>query len=316
MSNKGKLIALVVVSILLAAAFIFIDLGSNWDYALSRRLKKVYAIILTGATIAFATVVFQTITNNRILTPSIIGLDSLYLLIQTFLIFVFGSMSFAITNENINFIVSVILMVIFASFLYKILFRGNGENIYFLLLVGIIFGTFFRSISEFMQVLIDPNEFMVVQDRMFASFNNVKTDLLLISTVLVILVALYSLRLIKYLDVLSLGKDQAINLGVDYDYIVKRLLIVIAVLISISTALVGPIIFLGLLVANVAYQFLNTYKHSILIIGSIFISIIALVGGQFIVERVFTFDTTLSVIVNFIGGVYFIYLLLKERKSW
>ena len=316
MSNKGKLIALVVVSILLAAAFIFIDLGSNWDYALPRRLKKVYAIILTGATIAFATVVFQTITNNRILTPSIIGLDSLYLLIQTFLIFVFGSMSFAITNENINFIVSVILMVIFASFLYKILFRGNGENIYFLLLVGIIFGTFFRSISEFMQVLIDPNEFMVVQDRMFASFNNVKTDLLLISTVLVILVALYSLRLIKYLDVLSLGKDQAINLGVDYDYIVKRLLIVIAVLISISTALVGPITFLGLLVANVAYQFLNTYKHSILIIGSIFISIIALVGGQFIVERVFTFDTTLSVIVNFIGGVYFIYLLLKERKSW
>ncbi|MCM3588421.1 iron chelate uptake ABC transporter family permease subunit [Mesobacillus maritimus] len=316
MSNKGKLVALVVVSILLAAAFIFIDLGSNWDYALPRRLKKVYAIILTGATIAFATVVFQTITNNRILTPSIIGLDSLYLLIQTFLIFVFGSMSFAITNENINFIVSVILMVIFASFLYKILFRGNGENIYFLLLVGIIFGTFFRSISEFMQVLIDPNEFMVVQDRMFASFNNVKTDLLLISTVLVILVALYSLRLIKYLDVLSLGKDQAINLGVDYDYIVKRLLIVIAVLISISTALVGPITFLGLLVANVAYQFLNTYKHSILIIGSIFISIIALVGGQFIVERVFTFDTTLSVIVNFIGGVYFIYLLLKERKSW
>jgi len=167
-----------------------------------------------------------------------------------------------------------------------------------------------------MQVLIDPNEFMVVQDRMFASFNNVKTDLLLIATIAVILVSLYSVKLIRYLDVLSLGKDQAVNLGVDYDYVVKRLLVVIAILVSISTALVGPITFLGLLVANVAYQFLNTYRHSYLIIGSVFISIIALLGGQLIVERVFTFDTTLSVIVNFVGGVYFIYLLLKESKSW
>jgi iron complex transport system permease protein len=316
MSNKSKLVVLVVLSLLLTAAFVFVDLGNNWDYALPRRLKKVYAIILTGATIAFSTLVFQTITNNRILTPSIIGLDSLYLLIQTFLIFVFGSMSFLITNENINFLISVVLMVLFASLLYKMLFRGNGENIYFLLLVGIIFGTFFGSISQFMQVLIDPNEFMLVQDRMFASFNNVKTDLLLIATVAVILVGLYSMRLIKYLDVLSLGKDQAVNLGIDYDSVVKRLLIIIAILVSISTALVGPITFLGLLVANVAHQFFNTYKHSYLIIGSIFISIIALVGGQLIVERVFTFDTTLSVIVNFIGGVYFIYLLLKESKSW
>ncbi|MBM4760685.1 iron chelate uptake ABC transporter family permease subunit [Bacillus sp. B15-48] len=317
MSNKSKLIILVIITVVLAAAFIFIDLGNNWDYTLPRRLKKVYAIILTGATIAFSTVVFQTITNNRILTPSIIGLDSLYLLIQTFLIFVFGSMSFTMTNPNVNFLISVALMVLFASLLYKLLFRGNGENnIYFLLLVGIIFGTFFRSISEFMQVLIDPNEFMLVQDRMFASFNNVKTELLLIATIAVILVALYSIRFIKYLDVLSLGKDQAVNLGIDYNHVVKRLLVIIAILVSISTALVGPITFLGLLVANVAYQFLNTYKHSLLIIGSIFISIIALVGGQLIVERVFTFDTTLSVIVNFVGGVYFIYLLLKESKSW
>ncbi|HLR71870.1 MAG TPA: iron ABC transporter permease, partial [Pseudogracilibacillus sp.] len=45
-------------------------------------------------------------------------------------------------------------------------------------------------------------------------------------------------------------------------------------------------------------------------------SVIALLGGQFIVEKVFTFQTTLSVIINFVGGIYFIYLLLKENKSW
>ena len=276
---------------------------------------KILAIVLTGSAIAFSTVVFQTITNNRILTPSIIGLDSLYLLIQTFIIFAFGSTHLTLMNKHVNFIISVVLMVIFALLLYHFLFKKEGQNIYFLLLIGLIFGIFFNSLSEFMQVLIDPNEFQIVQDRMFASFNNVNTDLLYISALLMLIAILYFLKFAKYLDVLSLGKEHAINLGVEYDYVVKQLLIVIAILISIATVLVGPITFLGLLVANVAYQFLKTYRHRVIIFGAILISVIALVGGQLIVERVFTFSTTISVIINFIGGVYFIYLLLKESRA-
>ncbi len=114
---------------------------------------------------------------------------------------------------------------------------------------------------------------------------------------------------------MSLGRDTAINLGVPYDSIVKKMLVIVAVFISISTALVGPITFFGLIVANLSYQFFKTYKHTTLITGAILMSVIALVGGQWVVERVFTFSTTLSVIINFIGGVYFIYLLLKERKA-
>ncbi|MBT2687697.1 iron chelate uptake ABC transporter family permease subunit [Bacillus sp. ISL-47] len=317
MSKQAKIGILAGVSIILILGFLFIDLGSNWDYALPKRGKKVLAIILTGGVIAFSTMIFQTITNNRILTPSIIGLDSLYMLIQTFLIFVLGSMNETVMNKNINFIISVGLMVLFAGLLYRILFKKEGgQNIYFLLLVGIIFGTFFQSISSFMEVLIDPNEFMIVQDRMFASFNNVNTDLLIIAVVLITLTGMYFYRFAKYLDVLSLGKEQAVNLGVDYDYVVKRLLIIVAILVSIATALIGPITFLGLLVANVAHEFMKTFQHKYLILGSILISIIALVGGQLIVERVFSFSTTLSVIINFAGGVYFIYLLLKENKTW
>ncbi|SDK06423.1 iron chelate uptake ABC transporter family permease subunit [Sediminibacillus albus] len=316
MSNRIKLVILAVLSFLLVAAFLFFDLGSNWGYILPRRATKILAIVLTGSVIAFSTIIFQTITNNRILTPSIIGLDSLYLLIQTFIIFVFGSNSAMVLNKNVNFLISVGLMVIFAGILYKLLFKRSDQNIYFLLLVGLIFGTFFGSLSSFMQVLIDPNEFFIVQNKMFASFNNVNTDLLTISFVLVLLVAVYFWRFTKYLDVMALGKEQAINLGVDYNYVVKRMLVIIAILVSISTALVGPITFLGLLVANVAHEFLKTYRHRFLIAGSVLISIVALVGGQLIVERIFTFSTTLSVIVNFVGGVYFIYLLLKESKAW
>ncbi|MGY3718142.1 iron chelate uptake ABC transporter family permease subunit [Sutcliffiella cohnii] len=315
MQLKWKISGLIIVSVALILTYLFIGLGSNWGYVLPRRGMKILAIVITGGTIAISTVVFQTITNNRILTPSLLGLDNLYILIQTFIIFLFGSTSFLLINKNVNFIISILLMVLFSLVFYKILFKREGNNIYFLLLVGIIFGTLFDSASTFMQVLIDPNEFMVVQDRMFASFNNVQTDLIFIAIGVLVLVGLYFMKFANYLDVLSLGKDEAINLGVDYDYAVKRLLIVIAILVSISTALVGPIIFLGLLVANVSYEFLKTYKHKYLLIGSVFISIIALVGGQLVVERVFTFSTTLSVIINFIGGVYFIYLLLRGTKK-
>ncbi|ALS21392.1 MULTISPECIES: iron chelate uptake ABC transporter family permease subunit [Paenibacillus] len=316
MAYRGKLGFLAMAAVLLVILYLFIDAGSNWDYVLPRRLKKILAIMLTGAAIAFSTVVFQTITNNRILTPSMIGLDSLYLLVQTSVVYLFGATTLTMMNSNVQFLISVGAMILFAGVLYKFLFRKEGQHIYFLLLVGFIFGTLFSNLSSFMEMLIDPNEFMVVQDRMFASFNNINTDLLLISFLVVLATAVYFMKYAKFLDVLSLGKEHAVNLGIPYDLVVKRLLIIVAVLISISTALVGPITFLGLLVVNIVHQFIQTYRHTYLISGSILVSVIALAGGQLIVERVFTFSTTLSVIINFIGGVYFIYLLLKENKSW
>lgn len=316
MSNRNKLLILSIAAITLISIFLFYQTGGNWDYILPRRITKILAIILTGYSIAVSTVIFQTITNNRILTPSILGLDSLYLLVQTVIIFIFGSIHVAVMNPNINFILSIVFMVLFTSILYKILFKKEGNNnIYFLLLVGLIFGTFFQSISSFMQVLIDPNEFLIVQDKMFASFNNVQVELLVFAGVLVILLSLYLFRFFKYLDVLGLGRDEAVNLGVPYDRVVKQLLIVVAIFISIATALVGPITFLGLLVVNIAYEMFKTYKHSYLLAGSSLISIVVLVGGLLLVERVFTFSTTLSVIINFIGGTYFLYLLLKGSKS-
>lgn len=316
MNYKTKTWLLAALSVIFICLFLFTDITGNWEYILERRTYKFAAIILTGVSIALATVVFQTITQNRILTPSILGLDSLYMLINTFIIFVFGSTTLTSTDKNIQFIVIVAIMILFSGLLYKLLFKRNEQNIYFLLLIGFIIGTFFDSFSSFMQVLIDPNEFQIVQDRMFASFNNINTDVLLLATVLIILTLLLFLRFFKYLDVLALGRDHAINLGVDFDYVVKRLLVIVAILISISTALVGPITFLGLLVSNLAYEFLKTYRHSYLLLGASLISVVALVGGQLVVERIFTFSTTLSVIINFIGGVYFIYLLLKENRSW
>ncbi|KXZ12632.1 iron ABC transporter permease [Bacillus nakamurai] len=315
MSHNKKITLLAALAMLCIGLFLFYGLG-NWEYSLPRRCSKVLAMMLTGGAIAFSTVIFQTITNNRILTPGILGLDSLYMLIQTVIVFLFGSMNIVMMNKNLNFVISVGLMVLLSLLLYQLMFKGEGRNVFFLLLVGVVFGTLFNSLSSFMQMLIDPNEFQVVQDKMFASFNNINTDLLGFAGLIFLLTGIYVWRFTRFFDVLSLGREHAVNLGIEYDKLVKQMLIVVAILVSVSTALVGPIMFLGLLVVNLAREFLKTYKHTYLIAGSVLISMIALIGGQFVVEKVFTFSTTLSVIINFAGGIYFIYLLLKENKSW
>ncbi|HHV39595.1 MAG TPA: iron chelate uptake ABC transporter family permease subunit [Tepidimicrobium sp.] len=301
---------------ILIALFILIGLNSrNWQYALSRRIPEVIGIVLTGSSIAFSSMIFQTITNNRILTPSVLGLDFLYIFIQTLIVFIFGSSTLIRTNEKLNFLLAVGSMALFSVILFRILFKREGSNIFFLLLFGMVFGTFFQSLSSFMQMIIDPNEFMVIQNRMFASFNNINTDILWLALFIMVATMGYTYRFLAKLDTLSLGRENAINLGVEYDEVVRSLLIIVSILVSVSTALVGPITFLGLLVVNITRGFLNTYKHSYLLSGSMLISSITLVGGQLIAGRIINFATPISVIINFIGGIYLIYILLREAKA-
>ncbi|WP_300903065.1 iron chelate uptake ABC transporter family permease subunit [uncultured Clostridium sp.] len=313
--DKKSIFILSILTLVLVVAFLFIGVNNvNFKYALYRRIPKIYAIILTGGAIGFSSLIFQTVTNNRILTPSILGIDSLYVLLQTSVVFLLGSSSVIISDGNINFIITISAMLLFSSLIYKFIFKKSSKNIFTLLLVGVVCGTLFESLTTFMQVLIDPVEFQVVQDKMQASFNNVNTDLLFISSIVIIICIGYVYDYLKILDVMSLGREQAINLGVDYDKIMKKMLVVIVLLTSVATALVGPITFLGLLVVNISRQLISSYKHSMLGIATILISVIALIGGQLLVEQLMDFGVSVSVIINFIGGIYFIYLVMKERN--
>ncbi len=313
--DKRSIIILSVLLLVLVSSFLFIGVNNiNFKYALYRRIPKIYAMILTGGAIGFSSLIFQTVTNNRILTPSILGIDSLYVLLQTTVVFLLGSSSAIMSNGNINFIISIVAMLLFSSLMYKFIFKKGSKNIFTLLLVGVVCGTLFESLTTFMQVLIDPVEFQMVQDKMQASFNNIKTDLLFISSIVIIVCIGYVYDYLKILDVMALGRDEAINLGVDYDKMVKKILVVVVLLTSVATALVGPITFLGLLVVNIARQLITTYKHSVLGITTILISAIALIGGQLLVEQLMDFGVSVSIIINFIGGIYFIYLVMKERN--
>ncbi|EAH8148911.1 iron chelate uptake ABC transporter family permease subunit [Campylobacter coli] len=310
---RKKILILAFLTLIMALVFIFAGLKDFDEYALKNRFLQIAAIVIVAICIAVSTVIFQTLCNNKILTPAIIGLDSLYMLLQSALIFSLGSANLSVYKNDINFLITLVCMVVFSLGLYKILFSSD-KSIYLIMLLGLIFGTLFSTLSSFFEILIDPDEFMVIQGRMFASFDNVAFDVLALAYIVTLLSFVWIFRYMKFLDPLSLGKDLSINLGINYQKISKHLMIIIAILTSISTALVGPITFLGLLVVNITYELFKSSKHSILLLACVLISILALLGGVFFVSRVFDYNTTISVIINFLGGIYFIYLVLKGNK--
>lgn len=310
---RKKILILAFLTLIMTLVFIFVGLKDFDEYALKNRFLQIAAIVIVAICIAVSTVIFQTLCNNKILTPAIIGLDSLYMLLQSALIFSLGSANLSVYKNDINFLITLACMVVFSLGLYKILFSSD-KSIYLIMLLGLIFGTLFSTLSSFFEILIDPDEFMVIQGRMFASFDNVAFDVLALAYIVTLLSFVWIFRYMKFLDPLSLGKDLSINLGINYQKISKHLMIIIAILTSISTALVGPITFLGLLVVNITYELFKSSKHSILLLTCVLISILALLGGVFFVSRVFDYNTTISVIINFLGGIYFIYLVLKGNK--
>lgn len=316
LKNRTKLIILFLA--VMAATALFLGYGltqKNLGYFLPLRLKKLAAIALVSYSVGSSSVVFQTITGNRILTPGVMGLDSLYLFVQTVIVFFFQPRSLMALRGNMNFLVSVAVMVGLSWLLYLLLFHGEQKNIYFLLLAGMVLGRLFGGMASFMQVLLDPNEFEVLQGKMFASFSNINTGLLGITAAVCAVCWLATRKDKRKFDVLALGADTAVSLGVDYRRLVRKHLMIVSVLISVSTALVGPITFLGLLVVSLARQLTDTYRHRELIRGACLLSMCFLICGLFIVEKVFAMGTTLSVIINFTGGIYFLYYMMKQGKA-
>lgn len=314
LSPKKRLALVTTLAVAVVACFMLIGAGGNWDFVLPFRGAKLAAMLLVAYAIAVSSVLFQSITHNRILTPSIMGFDALYLLIQAVIVFSLGIDPLTETgNPNLRFAFEVIMMTGFACLLFKALFNGAAHSLHLMLLAGIVFGLLFRSLSGFVMRLIDPNEFMVLQDRMFASFNAIQTGLLWVSAAAIGLASVLAWRLRHQYDVLSLGREIAVNLGIDYRRTVMLTLALIAVMVSVSTALVGPVTFFGLLVSNLAYVTAGSDKHKYLLPMAVLWGVVFLVGGQVLLERVLELNATVSVVIEFVGGILFLFLITRRK---
>ena len=317
-SNHRKLMVLALLALLCAAGYLLVEVNFGntkllW-YAMKLRTPKLLAMLLTAFAIGGASIVFQSIINNTIVTPCLLGMNSLYTLIHTAVVFFLGSGSLIAANANLSFAVDVVLMGLTATVIYSWIFKKTRHNVLYVLLVGTVLTSFFGSIQTTLTRVMDPNEYDTLLTSLVASFSNINSEILLFSALLLAGITFALRKELALLDVLTLGKDQAINLGVDYDRCIRRLLLGVTLCIAVATAMVGPISFLGLIIANLSRQFLRTYRHSQLILGSALFGMAVLVGGQLIVEHVYTYAVPVSVFITVGGGLYFLYLLLTRKK--
>lgn len=311
-SPARRLWLLSALALMVIVIFMTIKLGSNLQYILVHRGLTLATMLLVAFAASTSTLLFQTVTNNRILTPSIMGFETLFVLIQTLIIFVFGAKGIPWVGISGKFICEALLLVLFSAVLYRWLFLGRRDNLHLVLLVGIICGTLFRSASSLMQRLLTPTEFAVLQGRMFATFTRAAPELIALTALIVIAVTITIWRRRFVLDVLALGRNSAVNLGINFNRSVTLILLLVSVLVAVSTALVGPLTFLGFMVANLAYLVAGSSQHRILLPTAFLLGVISLVGGQLVLEHLLNMAGALSVVIEFIGGTLFILLLLKK----
>ncbi len=319
LSNTVKLIILVVLAVAAVACFMLIGLNfakaSYVRYSMKLRAPKVIAMLIAAFAIGAASIVFQTIISNRIVTPCLLGMNSLYTLTHVSLVFVVGTSSVLITNSNIAFAIDLVIMVVVAFFIYGIMFKKTNYNILYILLIGTVLASLFSSIQSTLVMIMDPTDYEVTLQSLVASFQNIDSSIMIMAVCILALVAGLLFKDIRVLDVMSLGKAQAINLGVNFDKSVNRLLLGVTAYIAVATAMVGPISFLGLIIANLAREFLRTFRHLQLILASSLFGIIVLAFGELLVEQVFGYSVPISVFISLIGGGYFLYLIIRQPKQ-
>lgn len=318
-ANRKKLLSLFILVLLASVLYMLVEVNfaneKLFNYAMKIRTPKLIVMLIAAFAIGGASIVFQSIINNTIVTPCLLGMNSLYSLIHTAVVFFVGSGSVLAVNANLSFVVDLLLMGLIATIIYSYLFKKTNHNVLYVLLIGTVLTSFFTSIQTTLTRVMDPNEYDTLLTSLVASFNNINSEIIVLSLVLLAALLFWLRKDLALLDVITLGKHQAINLGVDYDRCIRRLLLGVTLCIAVATAMVGPISFLGLIIANLSRQLLKTYRHSQLILGSTFFGMIVLVGGQMIVEHIFTYSVPISVFITVSGGLYFLYLLLKSRRA-
>lgn len=276
-----------------------------------RRQNAIIAMLIAATCHAFSTLLFQTITNNRIITPSLLGFEAVYSTINTATMYFLGINSFIAISGMTFYLSQIGIMVLISLILFSTLLKKD-RGVDFLLLVGIIMGQGLRSVSAFMRRLLSPSEFDILQAKLFASVNNSDSSYFLISAILVLLVVGIIFSKSSKLNVIGLGSSASTNLGIDYKKSVIYSLIGISILMSVSTALVGPMNFFGFIIVSLTYEFANTYDHKYLFMMTLFLAFFILTTSYFIMNHIFNANGVVSILIELVGGLYFIYIVFRK----
>ncbi len=280
------------------------------------RLPRALLAGIVGACLSLAGLGFQAISRNPLADPSILGVSSgaSFGLMVAMLLGVAGPTS----NPAVTTLFAFVGALLAALLVYAIARVDGRLPMATLLLSGVIVGLFFTSCVMLATVLLAAAELQGVVLWLMGNLGPASTGSLGVLAVVLGIGVAALLREAPRLNVLALGEEQALQLGVEAER-VKRVVFVAASLITgaaISAA--GSIGFVGLIVPHAARLLLGPDNRNLVpmsvLLGAAFL-ILADLGARTVAVAT---ELPVGVITSFCGAPLFVYLLRRRRgaESW
>ncbi|MBI4721716.1 MAG: iron chelate uptake ABC transporter family permease subunit [Candidatus Stahlbacteria bacterium] len=184
-----------------------------------------------------------------------------------------------------------------------------------LLLSGIVVGTFTGSLVMLMMTLASKGLEQIIyllMGHLGMMFGLIGFKIFCIVFIVSIILLLLILRRARELNILSLGEEEAMTMGVDVERIKREIFILTSALIGLCVAFCGAIGFIGLMVPHITRKLVGP-DHRILLIVSPFIGVILILLADIVARNTLAFELPVGVITSLMGVPFFIWLLRRQK---
>ena len=272
------------------------------------RFPRLIMGIIAGGGLSVAGLLMQTLFNNPLAGPNILGINS-----GASLFVAFSLMSgVPFFSSDFGTIISALLGA-FAFGLLILAFSMVVKSNVSLLLIGIMLGSFTGAFVSILQAVSNPEDLKMFIMWAMGSLQQVEFSQLPIIFIFFLAGLISCLFVVKSLNTLVLGENQALMLGIKVKYIRIFLIAITAILTGLITAFCGPIAFVGLAVPNIVKLLFKTQSHRTLLIGSLLVGSIFLLICDIFVQLVeSTIHIPINAITSIIGAPFVIVIVLKR----
>lgn len=270
------------------------------------RLPRIIMSLLIGMMLASSGAVVQTVFQNPLADPYIIGIAASA---------TFGAVIAFVLNlpDFMYGILAFITCLASTLLIFKMAKKGNKINVATLLIVGIAVSSFLGAFTSFAMYLIGEDSFKITMWMMGYLGNATwKRVIFILIPLILSLIYFYSKR--HELDALLSGDEEAHSLGVDVNKLKVRTLTVSALIVAFSVAFSGMIGFVGLIVPHTIRMIVgpsNTKMLPSTILAGGFFLLICDTFGRIILAPV---EIPIGVITAFFGAPFFLYLALRNKR--
>lgn len=276
------------------------------------RLPRIILAVLTGSLLSMAGAVYQAIFQNPMADPYVIGISSGAAFGATIaIIFLPPMMLLGNSIVSLAAFLSAILTSILVYFISK---TKRGVDTFSLLLTGVVISTVLSSFISLM-MLAHQDEAMKIMTWTMGSFNAKSWNhvlTILIPTVIGIFFTIYHG---KDLNVLVMGEEEAMTMGLDTKRLKRNMLLICALLTSIAVSVSGIIGFVGLIVPHFIRLIFGSEHKFLLKASFVFGAIFMLLSDTIARSLLGGFEVPVGIITSLIGGPLFLILLVRYRRS-